>query len=82
VYPNLAEVVTEACFEERAGSRVQGLAGRVQHIVDNGWDADRRARSVGMALEAQLFLLAFIALSSRHRMLAAGALALQNAGDR
>ena len=38
MHPYLAEIMAETGFHEAAGGRVQRLAGRAQHVVDNGGD--------------------------------------------
>src|SRR5262249_58367311 len=37
MHAHLAEVSAEACFHVSAGGRIKWLAGRTQHVMDDGW---------------------------------------------
>jgi hypothetical protein len=50
MYPDAAEVVAEARLEERAGGRVQRLAGRAQDVVDDRGNFGRVKIAARLAL--------------------------------
>jgi hypothetical protein len=73
-----AEIVPEAWFHERACRFIEPRPGRTQNVVDNRRRADWTGLFGGASLQGHFLFLAFVALLTAARMLAAAALALHS----
>ena len=82
VHANLAEVMAEARLHETACGGVERLAGRAQHLADDGRHSPSFHMNAGMVLPPQAFLAALLAFAGRSRDAAAGAFALERPRQR
>src|SRR5579863_4146812 len=82
MHANLAEVSAKARLHKGAGSVIQGLAGRLQHVVHNRRRAGRAGLFHTASLQHRFLFLAFVALLPSACELAAPALALHSEGRR